>query len=110
VFARSVSLHLKRNSAGEFITLFQSEAIPFLRLQAGFQDALTLVTPDGKDTVVISLWANKALAEAYQLNGYPELLRKLAPVMEGRPQVTTYEVGNSTLSLDAVGALIGGQN
>lgn len=110
MFARSVSLHLKPSSAGEFITLFQSEVIPFLRLQPGFQNVLTLVTPEGKDAVVISLWSSKALAQAYQLNSYSEVLRKLSPVMEGRPQVTTYEVGNSTIGMDEAAALIGGQN
>lgn len=101
MFAQSVATHLKHNRAGEFISLFENEAIPILRQQEGFQHAITFITPDGKDVVTISLWSNKKLAEAYQQHAYAGILDVLAKVFDGNPQVKTYEVCNSTIPVIA---------
>jgi hypothetical protein len=42
------------------------------------------------------LWDQKEDAEAYNRGTYSEVLRGLAKVVEGTPQVQTYEVSNST--------------
>jgi heme-degrading monooxygenase HmoA len=98
MFARSVSIHLKRNSAGEFIRVFEDETIPLLRRQEGFKDVMSLISPDGKDVVVVSVWGNKTYAEAYQRHGFADVLETLHTVLEGTPQVKTYEVCNSTFT------------
>src|SRR5688500_7321300 len=97
MFARSVSIRLKHESAGEFISLFESEAIPLLRQQDGFQQVITLIPPDGTEVVALSLWSDKQLAEAYHLQAYGDVLERLAQVLDGSPRVTTYEVCNSTV-------------
>ena len=51
----------------------------------------------------ISLWDNKANAEAYNANAYPEVLKTLARVIDGTPKVQTGEVVNSTFHKIAVG-------
>jgi hypothetical protein len=71
MFARSVSIRLKPNS-------------------------VALVTPNGAEAVAISLWDQKENADAYSRDAYPGLLKTLAKVVEGTPQVHTYEVVNST--------------
>lgn len=45
----------------------------------------------------ISLWENKADAEAYNTNTYPEVLKTFAKVIDGTPRLQTYKVVNSTL-------------
>lgn len=45
----------------------------------------------------ISLWDNKADAEAYNTNAYSEVLKTFAKVIDGTPKVETCEVINSTL-------------
>ncbi len=96
MFARNVSIRLKPNSVAEFTRALDQEIIPLLRKQKGFQDEITLVVPGGTEAVGISLWDQKENAEAYNRETYPEVLRGLAKVVEGTPQVHTYEVSNST--------------
>jgi hypothetical protein len=96
MFARSVSIRLKPNSVAEFTRLIENEALPLLRKQKGFQDEITLVAPGGADAVAISLWDQKQNADAYSRDTYPGLLKSLGKVVEGTPQVHTYEVASST--------------
>jgi heme-degrading monooxygenase HmoA len=104
MFARSVRLHLKPNSVAEFARTIEKEIIPLLRKQKGFQDEITFVVPGGTEAVALSLWDQKEDAEAYSRGTYPEVLRGLAKVVEGTPQVQTYEVSNSTFHKIAVRA------
>ena len=96
MFARRVSMHLKPNSVPEFTQKLEKEIIPLLRKQAGFRDEITFVAPGGKDAFGISLWDRTENVEAYNRTTYPEVARLLEKVIEGTPQVETYEVANST--------------
>ena len=96
MFARSISFRLKPNSITAFTKLIEDETLPLLRKQKGFQDEVTLVVPGGRDAVGISLWDQKESAEAYNTHGYPDVLKSLGNLVEGTPQVHTYEVANST--------------
>jgi len=62
----------------------------------GFADEITFVAADGTQALAISLWDRKENAEAYGRETYPEVLKGLAKVVEGTPEVGTYEVANST--------------
>jgi len=96
MFARSVSFRLKPDSIAAFTKLIEDKTIPLLRKQKGFQAEITLVVPGGRDAVGISLWDQKESAEAYNSHGYPDVLKSLGNLVEGTPQVHTYEVANST--------------
>lgn len=96
MFARSVSIRLKPNSVAEFTQMIEKEALPQLRKQRGFQDEITFVAPGGAEVVGISLWDQKENADAYGRDAYPGVLKALGKVVEGTPQVRTYEVCNST--------------
>jgi hypothetical protein len=96
MFARSISIRLKPNTVAEFTQLIEKEALPTLRKQKGFQDEITFVVPGGAEVLGISLWDKKENAEAYSRDAYPGVLKTLGKVVEGTPQVRTYEVCNST--------------
>src|SRR5690349_15799053 len=96
MFTRSVSMHLKPNSVGEFTQTIEKEILPLLRKEKGFQDEITLVGPGGLEAIGISFWDQKENAEAYSRTTYPEVQKALAKVVEGTPLVQTYEVSNST--------------
>jgi hypothetical protein len=96
MFARSVSIRLKPNSVAVFTQLIENETLPLLRKQKGFQDEMTFVVPGGTEAVGISLWDQKENADAYSRDAYPGVLKALRIVVEGAPQVRTYEVCNST--------------
>jgi heme-degrading monooxygenase HmoA len=97
MFARKVSVHLKANGAAEFKKKIEGEVIPLLRKQAGFLDEVTFLYPSGKEVHAFSLWETAEHAEAYNREGYPEVTKMLASVIEGTPRVQTYEVLNSTI-------------
>jgi hypothetical protein len=96
MFARRISFRLKPNSITAFTKLIEDETLPLLRKQKGFQDEITLFVPGGRDAVGISFWDQKESAEAYNSHGYPNVLKALRHLIEGTPQVHTYEVANST--------------
>ena len=96
MFARRVYLHLKPNSMAELTKKLETEIIPLLRKQKGFKDEIALVSQSGKEAFGISLWDSAENAEAYTRTAYPEVTKALATVVEGTPQVETFEVVNST--------------
>jgi len=97
MFARIISLQLKPNASNEFAELLEKTIVPALRKQRGFKDEMVFLVPGGPEVVAISLWESKANAEAYQRESYPEVLKTLAKVIEGAPEVKTYQLGFSTL-------------
>ena len=103
MFARIVTVRLKTNMIAEFNRTIENEIVPLLRKRNGFQDELTLVAPEGQEAVGISLWDNKQNAEAYQRESYPEVQKILSRVIEGTPQVKTYDVPFTTLTKAARG-------
>lgn len=96
MFARSVSFHLKPGRAAEFTRLLDKDIVSMLRKQKGFQDEIALIAPGGSDVVAISVWDLKENAEMYARGAYPAVLKALEPVVEGTPQVQTYDVCHST--------------
>jgi heme-degrading monooxygenase HmoA len=102
MFARHVSMHLKPNTHAEFAQIIEKEVLPLLRKQNGFQDEIAFVAEGtGTKVVAISLWDRKEDAEAYHSGSYPEVLKALAKVVDGTPEVRNFEVANSTLQKTA---------
>jgi heme-degrading monooxygenase HmoA len=96
MLARTVSLQLKPNSVAAFTQTIEKDIIPLLRKQPGFQDEMAFVVPDGTEAVSVSVWDHKEHVESYHRSTYPAMLKALAKVVEGTPEVHTYEVSNST--------------
>jgi quinol monooxygenase YgiN len=97
MFARILKINLKPNHVAEFNKAVEKQVLPTLRKEQGFQDLITFAGPSGTEMVAISLWDRKESAEAYNGRAYPEVLKALADVLDGSPQVRTYEVANSTM-------------
>ena len=102
MFARNVSIHLKSNTLSDYTRTFEKDILPLLRKQNGFKDEITFAGPGGVDVTAISLWDNKADAEAYNTNTYPQVLKAMAGFIEGTPKVETSDVVNSTFHKIAV--------
>lgn len=96
MFVREVAMNLKPNSQAKFTQTLEKEIIPILRKELGFRDEIAFVSQDGTKAVGISLWEQKENAEVYARGTYPQVLKALNPVVDGTPQVKTYEVSNST--------------
>jgi len=102
MFARHVALRLLPNSIAEFTRTFETEVLPKLRKQTGFQDGITFAMPGGTEVIAISLWDTKEHAEAYNNTGYPEVLKSLGKVLDGTPKVRVSDVISSTIHTTAV--------
>lgn len=97
MFARTVRMHLKPNSLVQFTETMERDVIPLLRKQQGFKDEITFLPADGSnEAVAISFWEKRENADAYQRGAYPDVLKAVAQVADGAPQVQTSEVSNST--------------
>lgn len=104
MFARIVSLRLKSNMLSDYTHIFEKDILPLLHRQEGFKDEIRLSNPSSLDVVAISLWENKANAEAYNTNTYPEVLKTFARLIDGTPKVQTFESVTSTFHNAAVAA------
>jgi hypothetical protein len=104
MFARNVSFHLKSNMFTDYTRTFENDTLPLLRKQKGFKEEITLSNPGSLDVIAISLWDNKANAEAYNTSAYPEVLRTLGRMIDGTPKVQTFESVSSTFHNVAVTA------
>jgi hypothetical protein len=104
MFARRVYMHLKPNSVPEFTERLEKDILPLLRKQKGFQDEITFVGQGGREAFAISLWDKAENAEAYNRETYPEVTKFLATVIEGAPQIETFNVANSTFHKVAAAA------
>lgn len=104
MFAQSVTMHLKPNTVADLNHTLESEILPLLRQRKGFRDELVLVAQNGNDAIGISLWDSRENAEAYQKEAYPDVQKRLGKLIEGSPQVQTYEVPVSTFHRVAAGA------
>lgn len=97
MYARFVSFNLKAIRPEELTETFEKDILPLLQKQNGFTDEITCISPDRKNGVAISLWERKEQAEVYSRETYPQVLKSLARVVEGTPEVRGYEVPISTL-------------
>ena len=96
MFTRHVIMELKPNAATDFANVVNSKVLPLLRKQKGFRDLTTFVAPDRSEAIAISFWDTKEEAEAYNVTGYPEVLKSLADTVEGTPRVGIAELVTST--------------
>jgi heme-degrading monooxygenase HmoA len=103
MIARHVSIHLKPNTGTDFTQAIENEILPLLKKQHGFRDEIVFVAPgSGTEVVAISLWDKREDAEAYLRGSYPEVLKALAKVVDGTPEVRNFDVAHSTLQKTAV--------
>jgi len=102
MFARKVAVRLKPDSLTKFTNLMDREILPWLRKQEGFLDLIVLAVTDNREIATISFWDHQGNAEAYNSSGYPEALKVLEELLDGRPYVKTFEVVSSTLHRSAL--------
>ena len=96
MYARHVSMNLKPNKGMSLPRRLENEILPLLRKQNGFEDEITLASREGKKAVAISLWDRKESADVYSRETYPQVLKSLAKVVDGTPEVQAYEIVNSS--------------
>src|SRR5882724_2816164 len=97
MFARFVSMRLKSGNLTEFDRILEKEIIPLPQRQKGFREEIVLTNPNGAEAVGISIWEQKENAESYNREKFSEVQQLLTKVLDGTPQVKTYQVSHSTV-------------
>jgi heme-degrading monooxygenase HmoA len=97
MFARLVTMELKKGVVTEFPRQIEKDILPLLRKQKGFLEELVLTTPNKTEAVAISLWETKEYAEKYNREVYPEVVKLLNKYVEGKPIVKEFEVEFATI-------------
>ena len=103
MYARIVNMKLKNDGAKQFGHTFETDIIPILRKQNGFRDEISLLAAERSEVTGISLWNKKDDADEYNRNTYPGILKSLSKVIEGTPEVRSFEVSSSTFHKIAEG-------
>jgi hypothetical protein len=91
MFTRRDILNIKSGSAAEAGRIFNDEVIPALRRQKGMCHDDIFISPVLSEAVLNSYWNTQECAESYGRTTYPE-----AKVLEGKPQVETFNLSSST--------------
>ena len=97
MFARFVTMRLKSGNLAEFNRILEKEVLPLLQRQKVFREEIVVTNSNGAEAVGISIWEQKENAESYNREKFPEVQQLLGKVLEGNPQVKTYEVSHSTV-------------
>jgi heme-degrading monooxygenase HmoA len=100
--ARKVAARLKPNSLTEFMNLMEREILPWLRKQEGFLELITLAAPNSNEVATISFWDDNGNAQAFSSTGYPEAVKILETLLDGKPYVKTFDVVSSTFPAAAL--------
>ncbi len=94
---RNVTFQIKPGKIEEFNRLLTNDVLPIMKKQPGFKHELAMVS--GTHAVGLSVWQDKVSADKYQTTTYPEVLKKLSPVIDGTPQVTDFDLAVTTISV-----------
>jgi hypothetical protein len=95
MIARNVTMRLKAHSAVEFSRILETDVLPLLRNQTGFQDEISFISKSGSEAIGISFWDTQDDADGYSHGSFPEALKSLAGVLEGSPQVHNWQMATS---------------
>jgi len=96
MYTRQVTMKLRANAEAEFTRIIKDEIVPLLVQQRGFRDRTTSIALARSEAVDSSFWDTKEDAETYHRTVYPQVLKALSKVVEGKPKVQTFEVFDST--------------
>lgn len=94
-YVRNVEFHVKAGKTPEFNRTFADTVIPVLKQQAGFKHELAMSNEE--HVLGISVWKDQASADQYESKVYPELLKKLTPLIDGSPRSEGFELTASTV-------------
>ena len=104
MFTRVVEITSKTGKARDLTRTVNEKVLAILKNQTGFLDEITLVSDEDPNRVLaISFWKSKEHADAYQREQFNRVTDVISNLIEGAPQVRTFEVETSTVHKIASG-------
>lgn len=96
MYARTVLMSVKAGAVEALTELIESEIVPLVRRLKGFQDALTLIVPGGREAIIISVWGRRTDADRYGRGTEKEVMKRLALLLDDFGTAKTFQLSNST--------------
>lgn len=104
MFTRVVEVTSKTGKARDLTRTVNDKVLPILKNQPGFLDEITLVSDEDPNRILaISFWKSREHAENYHREHFKTVTDTISNLLEGTPQVRTFEVENSTIQKIASG-------
>jgi len=104
MFTRVVEVTTKAGKARDLTRTVNDKVLPILKNQPGFLDEITLVSDEDQNRILaISFWKSKENADVYQREQFAKVNEIIHNLIEGTPQVRTFEVEQSTVHKIAAG-------
>ena len=104
MFTRVVEVTTKAGKARDLTRTVNDKVLPILKNQPGFLDEITLVSDEDQNRILaISFWKSKENADVYNREQFPKVTEIIRNLIEGTPQVRTFEVEQSTVHKIAAG-------
>ena len=97
MFTHHVKIQLKLDTFIDLSRKIRNEIMPALRLQKGFCGGVTSIDTQWSTAIEETQWATREDAEAYQLNGYPEIKKILSEVFIAEPVTSIFEIRQTSL-------------
>jgi quinol monooxygenase YgiN len=98
MFTRIVEVTSKAGKARDLTRTVSEKVLTILKNQQGFMDEITLISNEDPNRILaISFWKSKEHADAYQRDQFNRVTDTISNLIEGIPQVRTFEVQTSTV-------------
>jgi quinol monooxygenase YgiN len=98
MFTRIVEVTSKAGKARDLTRTVSEKVLTILKNQPGFMDEITLISNEDPNRILaISFWKSKEHADAYQRDQFNRVTDTISNLIEGIPQVRTFEVQTSTV-------------
>ncbi len=96
MFVRQVKVNFKPGKFDLLNKRLENDVIPLLKKQKGFRDELSFFNKENDEAVAMSFWDTREDAEMYSRDVYPQISRKMEEAIDGTPDVSQFEIANST--------------
>jgi len=104
MFTRVVELTTKSGKSKELANTIDEKIVPILKRQRGFVDETVLVSDGDPNRILsISFWNSKEDAEQYHRDQYKKITDSVQHLLQGEPEVRTFDVHTSTTHKIAAG-------
>jgi len=89
-------MKVKQGKAGDLVAMMQAEIVPRLEREEGFQDALILIAPDGREAIGLSLWSQRHDADRHERHGAGQMMKRLTEFLDAADTPRLFQVWSST--------------
>ena len=104
MFTRLVTITSRSGKTRELSRMVSEKVLPILKSQPGFVDEITLVSSDNPSHLIaISFWRSREDAERYSRESFSSITDLISGLVEGTPEVRTFDVEQSTIHKIATG-------